>query len=578
MLVTSWGDHRIEQYRLEPHGASFRAVMKPVVAGGDDFRPVGIATAPDGSVYISDWVDKSYTLHGKGRIWRLRQVDMNVVARLDPDIPVAWRSAAIALGAAAGTGKVDGQLAASVLHHDSADVRALGVGILPADQIKLKDIAGTDPSPLVRAAAMRRISDSGAKGLLLKAFDSDDPFVQQAARLGLWQLAQERTSSSRSPAQRISRPTERLGLLLILRDSDHSDAKTVLPGFLSDPDPRIRFAAIQWVGEHRLAEFRSTLQAGLGFQCRRREISSRPRWRRSRDWTGRREAFKTKSPVKNTSQLSSRTNGHPPKCCSKRSECCGRTIRHSRLIASSDCWRNQSEAVRIEAVRSLCQSRVDGRFEILARLAGDQSASPAIRAEAIAGLAEKAAAHREVLLALASGAQPVLRHEALRSLRGVSLSESERSILRRSNRDDAAGLELVDFLQNWGASGQPQSKGARAPGSDIDAWFGSVGGPGRFGRGRACVLSCQGAGMLSLPPGSTAEAVALGRTSRIWPPGSTAGAWSNRSLHRARRSPRSSSPILSPAPMGLFSTAFCSSNRRKASLIFADSQGRQDRR
>ena len=91
LLVTSWGDHRIEQYRLKPHGASFRATMEPVVTGGEDFRPVGIAIAPDGSVYISDWVDKSYTLHGKGRIWRLRQVDMNVVARLDPNGPAAWR-------------------------------------------------------------------------------------------------------------------------------------------------------------------------------------------------------------------------------------------------------------------------------------------------------------------------------------------------------------------------------------------------------------------------------------------------------------------------------------------------------
>ena len=25
LLVTSWGDHRIEQYRLAPHGATFRA-------------------------------------------------------------------------------------------------------------------------------------------------------------------------------------------------------------------------------------------------------------------------------------------------------------------------------------------------------------------------------------------------------------------------------------------------------------------------------------------------------------------------------------------------------------------------
>ena len=72
LLVTSWGDHRIERYRLEPRGASFRSVMEPVVVGGEDFRPVGIAMAPDGSLYFSDWVDKSYDLHGKGRIWRLR--------------------------------------------------------------------------------------------------------------------------------------------------------------------------------------------------------------------------------------------------------------------------------------------------------------------------------------------------------------------------------------------------------------------------------------------------------------------------------------------------------------------------
>ena len=35
--------------------------------GGKDFRPVGMAVAPDGSIYISDWVEGDYTLHGKGR-------------------------------------------------------------------------------------------------------------------------------------------------------------------------------------------------------------------------------------------------------------------------------------------------------------------------------------------------------------------------------------------------------------------------------------------------------------------------------------------------------------------------------
>jgi putative heme-binding domain-containing protein len=42
-----------------------------VLLGNERFRPVGLAAAPDGSLFISDWVDKSYPIHGKGRVWRL---------------------------------------------------------------------------------------------------------------------------------------------------------------------------------------------------------------------------------------------------------------------------------------------------------------------------------------------------------------------------------------------------------------------------------------------------------------------------------------------------------------------------
>ena len=76
---------------------------------------------------------------------------------------------------------------ASFLNSDSADVRALAARILPADRIDLKTIAASDASPLVRAEAMRRLADPAAKEVLLKALESDDPFIQQAARQGLRQ-------------------------------------------------------------------------------------------------------------------------------------------------------------------------------------------------------------------------------------------------------------------------------------------------------------------------------------------------------------------------------------------------------
>ncbi|MBY0588468.1 c-type cytochrome [bacterium] len=72
LLVTSWGDHRIEQFDPQPWGTSWRATLTPLVIGSDSFRPVGIARGKRGEVFFSDWVDKSYELHQKGRLWRLR--------------------------------------------------------------------------------------------------------------------------------------------------------------------------------------------------------------------------------------------------------------------------------------------------------------------------------------------------------------------------------------------------------------------------------------------------------------------------------------------------------------------------
>jgi putative membrane-bound dehydrogenase-like protein len=71
LWVTSWGDYRIERYRLVPRGASYGATREIIVQGGADFRPTGMAVAPDGSIYFGDWVLRDYAVHRNGRIWRL---------------------------------------------------------------------------------------------------------------------------------------------------------------------------------------------------------------------------------------------------------------------------------------------------------------------------------------------------------------------------------------------------------------------------------------------------------------------------------------------------------------------------
>src|SRR5262249_34578359 len=72
LLVAAWADHRIERYELLEKGAGVTAERMPFIQGGKDFRPVGIALAPDGSLYVSDWVLSDYNLHGRGAIWHVR--------------------------------------------------------------------------------------------------------------------------------------------------------------------------------------------------------------------------------------------------------------------------------------------------------------------------------------------------------------------------------------------------------------------------------------------------------------------------------------------------------------------------
>ena len=573
LLVTSWGDHRIEQYRLEPNGATFRSVMKPVVQGGDDFRPVGIAAAPDGTLYISDWVDKSYNVHGKGRIWRLRNAHPIKPPTLDarPGGDRASRLNAIALESLAASDSMKDEAIAPFLKNDSADVRALAARILPSDRIDLKAIATSDSSPLVRAEAMRRLTDPAASDVLLKALESDDPFVQQAARRGLLRSLKIGELIGLAATKDVT-ARQRLGLLLVLRDSGRPEASTLIPRFLADPDPLIRFAAIQWIGEHRLEQYRTSLLTGLASSAATRnlfeatlaaleqldgKIRNPLNEMAGEDYiVALLRDSRTSAPVLERGLRMLRPN-HP-------------ALTLDRLMRFAT---GNVEGIAIEAVRTLSQSQSPGRFAVLSKLATDRNAPLPLRAEAIVGLADDATGQRKALLTLATAEQAELRREALRGLRGIPLTEQERAMLRASNRGDAACLELVDSLASTGdvrtsvhSTGQPAT-------ADLAAWLGLLEGPADPAAGERVFFHSKG-------PSCFRCHQVNGRGGRVGPDLSSLAA----GMDRRRLVESILSPSKEIAPQfvawsvartdGTVLTGILLEQDPDGSLVFGDSQGR----
>jgi putative membrane-bound dehydrogenase-like protein len=470
LLVTSWGDHRIERHRPSPRGASFRSQAEPIITGGDDFRPVGIAVAPDGSLLVSDWVLKDYDLHGKGRVWRIasvaaqpRRLSQSPVEQIRSRDRLVREQAARALVA----GGQPGRAALEQLARDPAPrVRALALQALKSLGVPkpLVDAAVDDgsldvrtavlrashgvqlPKELfadgqpdeVRAEAMRRAADPADADALWQAVQSTDAFTAQAARRGLAQMGvvdAEFRFQGRTAA-------ERLACALVMRESRDPAAERALPALLADPDPDVRFAAVQWVGEERLSALRAPLLAAIsagpgtarlfsGYLAALENLDG-VRRESSDEWAGEQYVVRALDDPRTGAEvrrwaLRTLRPDHPQLSLS----------RLEQFLESDD------SLLRLEAVRTLRDSPHSKRGAILARIAADERLAEQLRAEAVVGLSAADPTARSLLVALAQGESDVLGEEALRSLRGAELDSRQRAALVALAARDKSTAELV---------------------------------------------------------------------------------------------------------------------------------------
>jgi putative membrane-bound dehydrogenase-like protein len=521
LLSTSWGDHLVERFRLIPHGASFASHAEPFVRGDEHFRPVGIVTAPDGSLYLSDWVDKSYPVHGKGRIWRIRMkhppADDGLraarVAALDtPRLQQLlghrkWEIRAAAARALArrgaegvkvltdslqrgpdrrvrvqalwGIAQLNAREAAPLLElglGDSApEVRTEAVrlyGELPLgssedrNESRLQGVALRDANPLVRLQAILQVRSEPSLEALVPVLAQPDPFLAAAALESLSRPGHGKLLAGQHKAKD---PKLRVGVLLALRRSGEPSGRDLIPAFLADRDPEVRRAAIQWVGEEGLREFAPLLKDAAALEPVTRELfeallASNEFLKGTR---GSRDEVSGEEYV-----LAVVQDGAQP--ASLRAIAL-RMLRpdHPRLRTAllQSFLLSSQEALRREALRALVMRPDDASQALLRNLAADARADRASRADAILGLAQSAptsAETRRVLLDLLD--HPDLAPDVLRSLRGT---ESEAAVekalwltasgLREMNVNPTVKKELAQQILLLLGSSEKKTDGRLRP-------------------------------------------------------------------------------------------------------------------
>lgn len=315
LLVTSWGDHRIDRFQLKPKGATFTATRTPLIEGGENFRPVGIATAPDGSLYCTDWVLRDYKLHGKGRIWRISRKNQKSIppaqslamqqpetyfdqvqkslksAHLPTRRLAAWligterdltlRSIVTNQGQPLRTRyeammylkKNFNPAYVRVINSQRAtrqegpytplhtEVMQYDDERLPVTQIirllQAKD--GSDPSyllnslqglvPIIRVLGRTRSAVTGK--LLNQVVDVQDPFIDSELIRLIAQTFQE--ADFKKTLAYSDALSARLRLLIILAARRHNpQAIDVIQVALSNPEPELQRALVQWIAEEHL--------------------------------------------------------------------------------------------------------------------------------------------------------------------------------------------------------------------------------------------------------------------------------------------------------------------------------------
>jgi putative membrane-bound dehydrogenase-like protein len=508
LLATSWGDHRIDRFRVSPQGTSLTSKAEPIVVGGDNFRPVGLALAPDGSLFATDWVLQDYKVHGHGRIWQIRPKEVSHRNQTD-EMPLLPRVTVARLSEKLQSLRMDvRRLAARTLAETDRPIleaMALDPKLAPRSRLEaswalsrhsdrlrshsplysnLKNAEMPLLWPELDPAVTRETSDAILEHLrhpssvnssvellrlvgrfdevvaidpafLEKVVNLDDRFVFAAVVQALSNRWNPAEFADRMRPDRTHAPRVRLALLLAARQSDHTkSADSILAIALNDPDFGVRRTAIQWTGEGRLSQLRTQIERQLSDPKSTSDL-----------FAAALASLEMLDGVKRASK--DEFSGADYALRLARDERVADSVRAlalrmvppghkgldfrflQRLLAGS------SPTLSLEAARTLRETAFPETSAMLRVLAADRHAGTRVRLEAIAGLAgvlqrdEQDVATLNVLCRLLTDSDPDLQVAALRALRRSLRNPkvlAAVTALTDENAVRSASRDLVDQL------------------------------------------------------------------------------------------------------------------------------------
>jgi putative membrane-bound dehydrogenase-like protein len=530
LLVPAWADHRVERYAVKPRGASFAAERKPFVQGGKEFRPSGLAVAPDGSLFVTDWVSRNYPLHGQGAVWHIRAKDAKPRPRpADPrqaiDSPHRpARDAAARTLARDDTGRafLRGKLAATDSRVRASSLAALLDAGDP--RTDLGTLAKSDAEPGLREAAVRALAARGddvsmffdvkqsaavraeaVTGLrggdaLVALLADADPFLRHAA---VRRLAALPEVLDRADPRTLTDPRQRAGVLLARRAAGRP-----IGDALDDPDPDVRLLAAKWVADERLSAQRPKAAAAmqspgldprgfLGLATALARLDDRPV-----NEDGLATYF--------LDRLADRSAPAEARRMALKAIPAGHKQLRTDLLLGM--LREGDAATAVEALRAL-KDRADPKSAAAVREAArDTARPPAVRAQAVLTLAALPKPDAVALLDLATGPDAVVAEEALRSLVGQTLTPAQQDKLKASAAGRPAAARLLGGRFHAG----------RPAATDTEAWLARLEGPADAAAGRRvfehpALANCAGCHRVDGRGANVGPDLSLiGRTERRW--------------------------------------------------------------